>query len=234
MLIIPVIDLSRGLVVHAKQGVRDLYHPVTSKISSSAEPETVLSAFLELYPFKTIYIADLDAIQGTGNQDILIKELALQFDQCEFWVDAGIDAIHNRQADYTGNNLKPVLGSENKLPLESLTTLIKNNPDILLSLDFTENGLIENPYLLREATAWPKKVIVMMLHRVGLNKGIDLQCLNTILHLGKNNDIYTAGGVRDINDLQQLKITGVKGVLLATALHNGSITKEDLNQFLDG
>ncbi len=232
MLIIPVLDLSRGLVVHAKQGQRYLYQPVTSVISSNPDPKTVLSAFFKLYPFKTIYIADLDAIQGTGNQDILIKELALHYKQCEFWVDAGIEPIQNRQAYFTGNNIKLVLGSENNLPIESLTSLIKNNPDILLSLDFTKHGLIENSYLLKDATTWPRQVIVMMLHRVGLNKGIDMQCLNKILDLGKNKDIYTAGGVRDINDLQQLNTLGVKGVLLATALHNSSITKEDLNHFL--
>jgi len=234
MIIIPVLDLSCGLVVHAKQGERDLYQPVTSVISSNPEPETILSAFFELYPFKTIYIADLDAIQGTGNQDKLIKKLALYYKQCEFWVDAGMKPIHNRQSDNTGRNIKYVIGSENKLPIESFTTLIKNNSDILLSLDFSEYGLIENSYLLRDATTWPKRVIVMMLHRIGLNKGIDMQCLNNILKLGKNNDIYTAGGVRDINDLQQLNSSRVKGVLLATALHNGSITRDDLNHFLDG
>ncbi len=233
MLIIPVLDLSHGLVVQAKQGGRDSYQPVISVISSNPEPESVLSAFFKLYPFKTIYIADLDAIQETGNQSYLIKELASHHRQCEFWVDAGIGPIQNSQTDNLGNNVKIILGSENKLPKESLTSLIKNNPDILLSLDFNENGLIDNSFLLSDITTWPKQVIVMMLHRVGLNKGIDLQCLNNILNLGKNNEIYAAGGVRNTNDLEQLDLIGIKGVLLASALHNGSITKEDIIQFLD-
>ena len=233
MIIIPVLDLSCDLVVHAKQGERHLYQPVTSVISPNPDPEYVLSAFFKLYPFKTIYIADLDAIQGTGNHGKLIKKLALNYRQCEFWVDAGIDPIHNRQSDNTCRNIKYVLGSENKLPIESFTNLIINNPEILLSLDFSENGLIENLYLLKDATIWPKKVIVMMLHRVGLNKGIDMRCLNTVLNISKNNDIYTAGGIINIGDLIQLKLYGIKGVLLASSLHNASITKEDLTQFFD-
>ena len=87
MLVIPVLDLSRGLVVHAKKGDRKNYLPIISVISSSSKPKSVLSAFLKLYPFKIIYIADLDAIQGTGNQNLIINQLSLIFNQCEFWVD---------------------------------------------------------------------------------------------------------------------------------------------------
>jgi phosphoribosylformimino-5-aminoimidazole carboxamide ribotide isomerase len=233
MLIIPVIDLSRGLVVHAIQGQRETYQPITSVISESAEPEVVLSSFFELYPFKIIYIADLDAIKGTGEHSKLILKLASQYKQCEFWVDAGIESIHNKSANYSIGNIKFVLGSENKLSEKSLSSILSINPNMLLSLDFDEFGLIENPYLLKNTSIWPKRLIVMMLSRVGSNTGIDSECLSNILKLSDNNDVYAAGGVRDMNDLIQLKNTNTKGILLATALHTGVITKDDLHQFLD-
>jgi phosphoribosylformimino-5-aminoimidazole carboxamide ribotide isomerase len=233
MLIIPVIDLSGGLVVHAIKGQRETYQPITSVISASAEPEIVLASFLELYPFKIIYIADLDAIKGTGEHSKLILKLASRYKQCEFWVDAGIESIHHRLADYSIENIKLVLGSENKLPEESLSLILKSNPDMLLSIDFNESGLIENPYLLKNTSIWPKQLIVMMLSRVGSNKGIDSECLSNILKLAANNEVYAAGGIRDLNDLIQLKNTNVKGTLLATALHTGILTKDDLYQFLD-
>ena len=233
MLIIPVLDLSNGLVVHAKQGKRDHYQPVTSVISSSPDAKTVLTAFLELYPFKTIYIADLDAIQGHGKQQALIESLALEFNQCEFWLDAGLETIQDRQYAHASDNINPVLGSEHKIPADSLSAIIKNNPNIILSLDFSEHGLIENPYLLNDATAWPRKVLVMMIHRVGSDQGIDINCLDTVLTLGKDKDVYSAGGIRNMRDLEQLKRSGVKGVLLASALHNGAIRKEDLHRFSD-
>jgi len=228
MLIIPVLDLSRGLVVHAKQGDRNHYQPVTSVISSSSKPESVLSAFLELYPFKIIYIADLDAIQGAGNQNAIIEELSFTHKQCEFWVDAGIDAVLDNKSHYN-NNIKLILGSENKIPLDSLSNIFNKNPDILLSLDFSETGLLENSYLLDETSLWPKQIIVMMLHRVGLNKGVDVPCLNKILNHGCDHNIFAAGGVQNLKDLYQLNKMGVKGVLLASALHNGSITQDELN-----
>ncbi|MFT5394862.1 MAG: phosphoribosylformimino-5-aminoimidazole carboxamide ribotide isomerase [Gammaproteobacteria bacterium] len=228
MLIIPVLDLSRGLVVHAKRGDRKHYQPVTSVISSSSKPESVLSAFLELYPFKIIYIADLDAIQGAGNQSAIIKELSLTYDQCQLWVDAGIEAVLDDESYYRSNNVKLVLGSENKMPLDSMSEILNKNSDILLSLDFSETGLLENSYLLDETRLWPKQIIVMMLHRVGLSKGVDVACLNKILKHDSDHNIFAAGGVQNLKDLYQLNKMGVKGVLLATALHNGSITQDEL------
>ena len=228
MLVIPVLDLSRGLVVHAKKGDRKNYLPIISVISSSSKPKSVLSAFLKLYPFKIIYIADLDAIQGTGNQSLIINQLSLIFNQCEFWIDSGIRSLQNDTSHYKNNNIKLVFGSENKISPELLTNIFKKKPDTLLSLDYDESGLINNSYLLDDTELWPKQVIIMMLHRVGKNKGVDMNCLNNILSLGENYDIFVAGGVKNINDLNQLKEMPIKGVLIASTLHNGSITENDL------
>ena len=125
MLVIPVLDLSRGLVVHAKKGDRKNYQPIISVISSSSKPKSVLSAFLKLYPFKIIYIADLDAIQGTGNQSLIINQLSLIFNQCEFWIDSGIRSLQNDTSHYKNNNIKLVFGSENKISPELLTNIFK-------------------------------------------------------------------------------------------------------------
>ena len=110
MLIIPVLDISRGLVVHAKKGERKDYKAISSIISSTPDPIMVVKAFLELYPFKIIYIVDLDAIQGLQNQSKLIDSIALQFGECEFWLDAGLETIINREAEFTAKNIKLVLG----------------------------------------------------------------------------------------------------------------------------
>ena len=43
-------------------------------------------------------------------------------------------------------------------------------------------------------------------------------------------DVFVGGGVRDINDLVELKDLGVSGVLVATALHSGKISVEELKK----
>jgi phosphoribosylformimino-5-aminoimidazole carboxamide ribotide isomerase len=233
MLIIPVIDISHGLVVHAKKGSRDLYRPVTSVISSKPDPVSVISSYLELYPFKIFYIADLDAIQGNERQDELITTLALDYKQCEFWLDAGLDVLKDSNLIYKAKNIKPVLGSENKFSKETFVSLTEQRPNIILSLDFNQDGFIENNYLLEETSIWPKQIILMMLHRVGSNVGIDMPCLENVLTLAEGKEVYSAGGIRNIDDLKLLKTIGVKGVLLASALHSGDITKEDLINILE-
>ncbi len=233
MLIIPVIDLSHGLVVHAKRGQRDTYQPITSVIADVPKPDAVLHSFLELYPFKIIYIADLDAIQHAGDHFQLINDLAKNNPDCEFWLDAGIESIYKKLTKFSSENIKHVLGSENKLPRHELTTIFTKNPELILSLDFINNELVENHYLLQDSSLWPRQVISMTLSRIGSNKGIDMECLNTILKLAEDNEIYAAGGVRNTDDLLQLQALNINGVLLATALHTGAITKEDLKQFYD-
>lgn len=233
MLIIPVIDLSQGIVVRAIRGKRKSYQPITSAISSNCKPETILSAFFKLYPFKIIYIADLDAIQGNGNQSKLINKFAIKYKECEFWVDAGIQQILTRKLDDMSKNIKYILGSENNIALHDYEETIKSNPSILLSLDFNENGLINNSYLLNNSSIWPKKVIVMMLHRVGSNDGVDTKHLENIVALNKNSEIYVAGGIKNYNDIKILNSKNIKGCLIATALHQQKITKKELNLFFN-
>lgn len=234
MFIIPVIDLMNGQVVHAKQGLRNQYQPIQSMISSSAAPKTVLSGFLELYPFKVIYIADLDAIQKKGTNQQVILELAFQNQQCDFWIDAGLDSIIGKESDSSSpGNIKLVLGSEHKLPENEFNQLLIDKPELILSLDFIESKLKENHYLLENPGLWPNQVITMMLSRIGSDKGIDTHCLKAVIKLARDKSVYAAGGVRTKKDLIQLKSIGVKGVLLATALHNGAIAKEDLKDITE-
>ncbi len=43
-------------------------------------------------------------------------------------------------------------------------------------------------------------------------------------------DVFVGGGVRDINDLVELRNLGVSGTLIATALHTGKISIDALRQ----
>ncbi|HSI24796.1 MAG TPA: nickel transporter, partial [Methylotenera sp.] len=70
--VIPVIDLKQGPlkechVVHAKHGQRASYKPIKSILSDSSGVLNVVEGLLKLYPFRIIYIADIDAISNTGN-----------------------------------------------------------------------------------------------------------------------------------------------------------------------
>ncbi len=72
-------------------------------------------------------------------------------------------------------------------------------------------------------------MIVLDLLRVGSGEGVNVDFLkNVIAEVGI--DVYVGGGVRDINDLVELKNLGVSGALVATALHTGKISIDQLKQ----
>jgi phosphoribosylformimino-5-aminoimidazole carboxamide ribotide isomerase len=233
--LIPVIDLKAGMVVHAREGRRDEYRPVRSKLTPSAEPKTIARALLELHPFKTVYIADLDAIQGRGNNRGGIQAIRRQWPDLELWVDSGIanDAALTR---WLATDLgHPVIGSESLLDADFLLTVRARAEDVsaVLSLDYLGDefkgpqSLLDNP-----ERYWPDRVLAMNLHRVGSDKGPDLNLVVNLARRVPGCKVYAAGGVRSVDDLQQVAKAGASGALLASALHDGRIGSTDLKQFI--
>ena len=66
MEIIPVIDLKGGFVVRAQKGNRDAYRPIETPMSPSSDAVDVVRGLLALHEFRTLCIADLDAIMARG------------------------------------------------------------------------------------------------------------------------------------------------------------------------
>ena len=64
--VIPVIDVRHGMAVHARQGQRDQYKPLETPLAQRSDPVAVARGFLSLFPFRAIYVADLDGIEGRG------------------------------------------------------------------------------------------------------------------------------------------------------------------------
>jgi phosphoribosylformimino-5-aminoimidazole carboxamide ribotide isomerase len=215
----------QGQVVHAQYGNRSHYQPLQSKLCRGSEPLSMVAALLELYPFQTLYIADLDAIQDRGNQQALIETISQQFPTLTIWLDCGNSPISAQTP-----NIKPVLGSESIKTMQDYQNLSANfKENYVLSLDFNAQGALGIADLHDSAESWPNEVICMTLNMVGSQQGIDLKILNSLKLLNKTSKIYAAGGVRNIHDIQQLKKLGIAGALVATALHEQKITPSELD-----
>lgn len=227
MQIIPVIDLKDGLVVHASGGDRSRYQPVhcASRLCGSSEATEVVASLLNLYPFQTLYIADLDAIGGTGNHNDAIGNLLSNYPGVEFWVDNG-SRYQALSTVSQASNYKPVIGTESQAQPVSLT-----QADLVLSLDFKHNQALGHPGWLDNPEFWPNTVVVMMLDLVGSNNGPDFEKLGRLCNKHPDKRIVAAGGVRNLGDVLQLKTLGVAAVLLASSLHNGCIDAAALKKF---
>jgi phosphoribosylformimino-5-aminoimidazole carboxamide ribotide isomerase len=228
MEVIPVIDLMNGVVVRARLGRRELYAPIETPLAQSSAPLDVIAGFLRLHPFRTIYVADLDAIESRGGHEQTLGALSAAFPAVAFWVDAGVrDTDEARAWLMRHPRAHLVLGSESLrslAPIEQLAGELR----IVLSLDFRGDTLLGPDSLGEAPHLWPARVIVMTMTRVGGNAGPDMERLAEIGMRAPNALVYAAGGLRGARDLLRLTNAGVHGVLVASALHDGLLTSRDL------
>jgi len=225
------VDLLDGIVVHAKQGQRHTYQAIQSRLTKSPKPLDIVNALMDIYPFDTLYIADLNAIQGYSpiTHTNTIADIAHRYPTLQIWLDAGskTPTILNQRAE--AKNLTYVLGTENFSELTEYNSCQHPlNYQAILSLDFMSNGYHGPPELLANASDWPQHVIAMTLPRVGTNSGVDHPTLKHLRQLATHQQLYAAGGVRNPCDLQQLQALAIHGALVASALHNKQLLTQDL------
>ena len=222
MEIIPVIDIKDGLVVSAQQGQRDTYQPIRSTLCSLSTIESVLNGFLSVHAFRTIYIADLNAITNTGNNYNLINQVITENKGIDFWVDDG-KKIHELSIPNQTNH-KSIIGSEYQ-KITAFQNKVQHITNYILSLDFFPNQGYTGPNeLLENSSLWSQNVIIMSLECVGKNAGPDIERLKHFNQKYSDKNFIAAGGVRNEKDLFSLKKIGINHALVASALHSGAIT----------
>ena len=72
-----------------------------------------------------------------------------------------------------------------------------------------------------------RQLILLDLDRVGTEHGINLVLLKTILEQ-TGVEVLVGGGIRSLQELQELRKLGISGALVATVLHNGKVTVDEL------
>lgn len=228
MNIIPVIDLKDGVVVHARQGRRDQYQPINTGLCRSSGIFQVIEAYLNLYDFNTFYIADLNALTNRGNHDRLISEVLTRFHRKQFWIDRGYR--NNEQRLSPPANYRPVLGSES-FREETIRDIKAHENSFILSLDYSAAGAMGAKSLFSNQDYWPDHIIIMTLDRVGSGHGPDLNKLAEFRRKYPDKDFIAAGGIRNKQDLIALKKLGINQALVASALHSGAISRDDIAEF---
>jgi phosphoribosylformimino-5-aminoimidazole carboxamide ribotide isomerase len=239
MKVIPVIDVLNGKVVHAVKGKRSEYQPLQSVLCESVEPLEVAKTFKTL-DFSELYVADLDAIIDCSANFQALKRIVDETG-LKLMVDAGVTAVERAQSLLENGVSKLVIGTET-LQNKSFVgeaAIVFGSDRVIVSLDLKGDKVLARPgfdgsvdpiLLLSEfKDVGVQQVIVLDLTRVGSGEGVNVDFLKKVLR-NFNMDVYVGGGVRNIADLIELKSLGVSGVLVATALHSGKISVEELRR----
>jgi phosphoribosylformimino-5-aminoimidazole carboxamide ribotide isomerase len=240
MKIIPVIDLLDGVAVHAVRGERSRYRPVDSQLCEGSDPVDVACALLDYAKSSVLYVADLDGIMRGAPQRHALLRLAQAIPGIELWLDAGFtdrDAANALTAPLRANgaNVTPVFGSEslrapnNESSIQPAGANGNANPrdaiprDAILSLDRRHDTPLGDPAWWRDASAWPSRVIVMSLERVGSFEGPDVAAIADVRSRACERQIIGAGGIRNADDLRAAEAAGAHAWLIASALHERRI-----------
>ena len=227
MHVIPVIDLKAGCAVHARMGQRDRYRPIKTSLCQGSAPCDVVGSLLKLAPFPNLYVADLDAIENLGDHAAVLHTIGKAHPALDLWVDRGTSGAAEAEAWLGANRGTLVLGSES-LDGTAILRALRHEPRVVLSLDFRGDGFAGPGRLLEDVAAWPERVVVMTLARVGAEQGPDLDRVSAIVGVSGRRRVYAAGGVRNAADLAALRHIGASGALVATALHTGALTREEV------
>ncbi len=217
--VIPAVDLMDGRVVRARGGRRSDYQALDCALVADSRPHAVLDALLAFHSFDTLYIADLDAIDGRGDQLALVRELAEHWPGV-IWLDAG--------ALTPPGGVRPVFGSEAFVDNETLQAALAMAEQPILSLDRRDRGLIGPAGLEHEPSLWPQDLILMELDRVGSGRGPELERLAALRARAPGYRFHLAGGVHGLADLEAARTAGAAGVLLASVLWDRTLDPDRL------
>jgi phosphoribosylformimino-5-aminoimidazole carboxamide ribotide isomerase len=237
MRVIPVIDLKRGVAVHAVRGDRERYRPLRSRIAEGSDPVHLTRALRDRFGLDELYVADLDAIAGGPGSPDVIAALARE---ARVMVDAGAAAATAVARLLELGVARVVIGTES-LPdaaaFRRLRTELADAP-LVLSLDL-RGGQVVSPdpalagasaveALARLGDAGAREAIVLDLARVGSGEGPDVMLLGELRSRFPDVALLAGGGVRHAGDLRALADAGAAGALVATALHGGAIGPDEL------
>jgi phosphoribosylformimino-5-aminoimidazole carboxamide ribotide isomerase len=245
MRVIPVIDLLDDRVVHAVRGERQNYRPVQSVLCDTPDPIMIARSFRDSLGLNELYIADLNSIQrsgGTGHRQ-LIAALA-RHEKLDIILDAGISKIEDALAWLDLGVHKVIVGAET---LDSFAAIghFPSNMDpgrLVFSLDLRSGQILSccpelaaTPPLEAleqlQSAGW-QEIILLDLSRVGSEGGVDQAFANEVRVRLPRLNLLVGGGIAGPEQLGELQSIGIAGVLVATALHRGIITAQNLSTIL--
>ena len=221
------------------RGERQHYRAVRSGLVAGSDAVAIARALCRECGGLAVYVADLDALEGRGDQREVIRGLRDDLG-AEPWVDAGVGDSEAASRLLEAGAARVIVGTETLTDIGSLRAIRKILPpaQMLVSVDVGDHGVLSRcsalsgqpasaaiELLAREDVT---EFILLALRQVGTGAGPDLETLRAVRTAFPGLRLIAGGGVRTAEDLQALAEAGADGVLLATALHRGWITAADI------
>jgi phosphoribosylformimino-5-aminoimidazole carboxamide ribotide isomerase len=244
MRVVGVVDLLGGRAVHARGGQREAYAALADSggVSVDGDPVALARSYLDRFHLTDLYLADLDAIVCERPQEALVSAIVSLGKPV--WLDAGVSSVDAACGAADLGVARVIVGLETLTSFPELHRICQalGRDRVAFSLDLRDGAPITrwpvgketSPEILasRAADAGAGAVILIDMRRVGSARGVDLGLVARVRRAVPNVTLLAGGGVRTIVELERLADAGCDGVLLATALHDGTIIAEHLAPYL--
>ncbi|WP_250520802.1 HisA/HisF-related TIM barrel protein [Caballeronia sp. AAUFL_F2_KS46] len=239
MQVIPVLDLLDGHAVGAVRGERSRYRPIQSSLCATSDPVAIARALVAATGARTLYVADLGAILSRGAHDAALAAICDALgDGLRIWLDAGFTAFLPMRAfvervlrltrSAAPAAILPVFGTETLVDVGAIAEASACGFEPILSLDYRGGRALGATH--GESGWWPSRVIVMTLDHVGACGGPDLDTFADVRALAGAREVIGAGGIRHADDLALAERSGASAWLVASAIHDGSLSQGDVHR----
>jgi len=237
--VIPVLDLRAGRAVLAHAGRREAYAPVRSLLvpgGAAGDSLALARAYRDALDCDEWYVADLDALAGGAVQGALVRALADLGGR--LLVDAAVVGPARARELVAAGAARVVVGLETLPSFDALAAIARAiGPErVAFSLDLREGvPLVEarlsgTPLDLARAavTSGARVIVVLDLARVGSGRGVDPVLVRALRRAHPQVELLAGGGIGTARELERLAAAGLDGALMATALHDGRINRDDV------
>ncbi|NVM19232.1 MAG: hypothetical protein HWN80_16090 [Candidatus Lokiarchaeota archaeon] len=238
--IIPVIDILNSEAVHAIKGEREKYKPLKSVLIKSSDPLKIVKKIKHESLINEVYVADLDAILRREPNFSLLTNI-LKIPEIKVMIDPGIFLAKNILEYSTYGLDSLILGLETIKNMEVISDCLEimGSNKTIVSIDMYKEVIQTNVKELQNQSPIEvikkieelgvKKIILLDLYKVGQKIG-GISPLYLKIREKFNEQILVGGGIKDIRDIEMYKHHDFSGVLVGTALHDGTIEIEKLRK----
>lgn len=226
-MIIPVFDVKEGVCVSGKSGKRDTY---TVLDSVYGEDIFDIASNLKALGAGVVYIADLDKIEGVGDNSHLISEVN---DVIPVLLDNGASSID--EFKFNKNICTyPILATETMNSIRDIKEIFEEMPydNIVISIDLKDNELlIQNgdinldDIIMLIDKVKPAYTILLNISQVGTKEGNTSPIMMEIIKKTPYTQHIIAGGLTN-ESITSYKDRGINNFLIGTLLHEGKLDPE--------
>ena len=226
-MIIPVLDIKDNECVSGKSGLRGTYSRLDSVYGDGP---LVIAENLKRHGAKCLYVADLDKIEGFGDNSNIISQInSILPVLLDNGVYSGSDVELNKKiCTYC------ILATETMEDIDEAYEILKkpSNKDMFLSVDIKNNELLikNNDIKIDDIISLIndtkiKNIIILNISQVGTKKTDKTPLIEKIINNTDTN--YVIGGGITSESITEYEKEDIHNFLVGTLLHDGTIKLEN-------